>query len=161
MAAWYQRRVRFLVYGSKQRKSQFPVDSQLRAQRTKQPSQSLEGPIRANRFADSRESPDSRESFQSSPTEPLFCESRFVGLKLANRGSEAIRANRSNVMKIVCFVFLRIDSCESIRFALRIAGPSKSQSSSKGNLLVGVRCRGVPRSVEEVVRVQFCCLLRG
>ena len=42
---------------------------------------SLDGPIRANRFADSRESPDSRESFQGSRTEPLFCESRFGGAK--------------------------------------------------------------------------------
>ena len=32
----------------------------------------LDGPIRANRFADSRESPDSRESFQGSQTEPLL-----------------------------------------------------------------------------------------
>ena len=55
--------------------------------------QSLDGPIRANRFADSRESPDSRESFQGSRTEPLFCESRFGGLKVANRRFEAIRAN--------------------------------------------------------------------
>ena len=37
----------------------------------------LDGPIRANRFADSRESPDSGESFQGSRTEPLFYESRF------------------------------------------------------------------------------------
>ena len=68
----------------------------------------LDGPIRANRFADSRESPDSRESFQGPRTEPLFCESRFGGLKVANRRFEAIRANRSHVMKIgLC--------CESIR----------------------------------------------
>ena len=32
----------------------------------------LDGPIRANRFADSRESPDSRESCQGSRTEPFF-----------------------------------------------------------------------------------------
>ena len=38
-------------------------------------------PIRENRFADSRESPDSRESLQDSRTEPLFCESRFRGAK--------------------------------------------------------------------------------
>ena len=41
----------------------------------------LDGPIRANRFAESRGSPDSRESFQGSQTEPLFCESRFAGPK--------------------------------------------------------------------------------
>ena len=45
------------------------------------------------------ESPDSRESFQGSRTEPLFCESRFGGLKVANRRFEAIRANRSHAMK--------------------------------------------------------------
>ena len=51
----------------------------------------IDSQIRANRFADSRESPDSRESVQSSRTEPLFCESHFWGLKIANRGFEAIR----------------------------------------------------------------------
>ena len=70
----------------------------------------LDGPIRANRFADSRESPDSRESFQGSRIEPLFRELRFGGLKVANRRFEAIRANRSNVKKIG--VVLRIDSRE-------------------------------------------------
>ena len=72
----------------------------------------LDGPIRANRFADSRELPDSRESFQGSQTEPLFCESRFGGLKTANHRFKAIRANRSHVLKTG--VFLRIDSRESI-----------------------------------------------
>ena len=33
------------------------------------------------------------------------------------------------------------------------------QSSSKGNLFVRVRFGGVPSTVEEVVRVRFCCLL--
>ena len=60
----------------------------------------LDGPIRANRFADSRGSPDSRESLQGSQTEPLFCESRFGGLKIANRRFEEIRANRSHVITI-------------------------------------------------------------
>ena len=87
----------------------------------------LDGPIRVNRFADSRESPDSRESFQGSRTEPLLCESRFGGLKMANRRLEAIRANRSNVMKIE--VFLRIDSCESIR-----ANRPDSRCESPGHL---------------------------
>ena len=41
-----------------------------------------------------------------------MCELRFGGLKTANRMFEAIRVNRSHVMKIG--VFLRIDSCESI-----------------------------------------------
>ena len=33
------------------------------------------------------------------------------------------------------------------------------QSSSKGNFFVRVRFQGVPSTVEEVVRVRFCCLL--
>ena len=33
------------------------------------------------------------------------------------------------------------------------------QSSSKGNFFVRVRLRRVPSTVEEVVRVRFCCLL--
>ena len=42
----------------------------------------LDGPIRANRLADSHESLDSRESFQGSRTEPqLFCQSRFGELE--------------------------------------------------------------------------------
>ena len=38
----------------------------------------LHGPIRANRIADSRESPDSRESFQGSRTEPSFLANRAL-----------------------------------------------------------------------------------
>ena len=45
------------------------------------------------------------------------------GLTVANRRFEAIRANHSRVMKLG--VFLRIDSRESPRFELRMAGPSK------------------------------------
>ena len=78
---------------------------------------------RANRFADPRKSPDSRESFQGSRTEPLLCEPRFGGLKIANRRFEAIRASRLKRHENMGF-FARIDSRESIRFALRIAGPS-------------------------------------
>ena len=63
----------------------------------------LDGLIRANGFADSRESPD------------------HAIRKSANRRFKVIRANRSNVMKIR--VFLRIDS--NPRFALQIAVPSK------------------------------------
>ena len=46
---------------------------------------------------------------------------------VANRRLEVIRANRSNVMKVmkVMKVFLRIDSCGSPRFAVRIAGSSR------------------------------------
>ena len=73
----------------------------------------LDGPIHANRFADSRESLDFRESREASRTEPLFCESHFGALRLVNRRFEAIRANRLDVMKMGSF--LRIDSRESIR----------------------------------------------
>ena len=45
----------------------------------------LDGLIRAIRFADSRRSPDSRESFQGSRTDFFFCESRFTGLQIADR----------------------------------------------------------------------------
>ena len=40
---------------------------------------------------------------------PFFCESRFGALKTASRRFEAIRANRSTVMKFIGFF------CESIR----------------------------------------------
>ena len=64
----------------------------------------LDGPTRANRFADSREWPDSRESFQGSRTEWTAS----GGLTIANRKFEAIRANRSHIMKI--FFSQRVDS---------------------------------------------------
>ena len=48
----------------------------------------LDGPIRANRFADSHESSDSRKSFQGSRTEPLLLRIPLRGLKIANRGFE-------------------------------------------------------------------------
>ena len=67
----------------------------------------------ANRFADSHESPDCRELFQGSRTEPLLCKSGFRGLKSANPRFEAIRANRSQAMKTR--VLLNVDSLESIR----------------------------------------------
>ena len=75
----------------------------------------LDGPIRANRFADSRESPDSCESFQGSQTEPHLLRIAFPGggLRIANRYNrrfEVIRANRPDMMKV--WVFLRIDSRE-------------------------------------------------
>ena len=58
----------------------------------------VDGPNRTSRFADSRALPGSREStiqsFQGSRTGPLFCESRFGGLKIANRRLEAIRSKR-------------------------------------------------------------------
>ena len=47
----------------------------------------IDSQIRANRF-------------RVPELNPLFCESRFRGLKIANRRFEAIRANRSHVMKI-------------------------------------------------------------
>ena len=76
----------------------------------------------------SRESPDSRESFQGCRTEPLFCESGFGGLKIANRGFEAIRANRSNVMKIGIF----------LRGSIRANRPG-SRCDSRGHLSVRQR----------------------
>ena len=87
----------------------------------------LDGPIRANRFADSRESLASRESFRGSRTEPLFCESRFGGPQIANLRFEAIRANRSHVVKIG--FFFRIDLRESIQ-----ANRPDSRCESPGHL---------------------------
>ena len=87
-------------------------------------------PIRANRFADSRASLDSRDSFQGSRTEPRFCESRFGGAKVANRRFQAIRANRSHVMKTGFYLFfLRIGSRESIH-----ANRPDSRCESPGHL---------------------------
>ena len=77
------------------------IDSQIRANRL----------ILANRF-------------RVPELSPFFANRASGGLKIANRRFEAIRANRSHVMKRG-FFFLRIDSCESLRFALRIARPSK------------------------------------
>ena len=76
------------------------IDSQIRANRL----------ILANRF-------------RVPELNPFFANRASGGLKIANRRFEAIRSNRSHVMKIG--VFLRIDSRESPRFALRIAGPSE------------------------------------
>ena len=65
--------------------------------------------------------PDSRESFQE--LKPFkFANRASGGLKIANCSFEAIRANCQRIMRIG--IFLRIDSCESPRFALRIRGPS-------------------------------------
>ena len=94
---------------------------------------SLDGPIcanlRANQFTDSRGSFDSRKSFQGSRTEPFFCKSHFGGLKIANRRFESRESLARYEINIGAFS-LRIDSRESPRFALRIAGPSKMMSSA-------------------------------
>ena len=96
---------------------------------------SILGPlgIGANRFADSRESPDSRELFQGSQTESLFCESRFGRLKIANRRFEAIHANRSHLMLMFFFCSANRFVEKRPRFALQTAGPSKLSDS--GNRL--------------------------
>ena len=80
--------------------------SSLFLSKNKENHKNLDGPIRANRLTLSR----IVSGFLNS--EPLFCESRFRGLKIANRRFEAIRAHRSHVMKLE--VFLRIDSRKSL-----------------------------------------------
>ena len=86
----------------------------------------LDGPIRTNRFADSRESSDSRESVQGSRTEALVCKSHLGGLKITNCRFEATRANRLHVMKTGFFFFANRFARINLReFALRIAGPDK------------------------------------
>ena len=74
---------------------------------------SLDGLIRANRLANSRKSPDSCDRLRVPKLNLVFVHraSGGGGVKIANRRFEAIRANRSHVMKVVFF--------------LRIAGPSK------------------------------------
>ena len=72
---------------------------------------------------------------------PFFGDRASEGLKIANRRFEAIRANRSHVMKIGFFCeSAGIDSRESPRLALRITGPSKRRNVAGlcqllGNLL--------------------------
>ena len=52
---------------------------------------------------------------------PFFCESRFGGLKIANRRFEAIRADRSHLLKIVFFSANRFARIAPIRVANRRA----------------------------------------
>ena len=90
------------------------------------PATTLDGLIRANRFADSRGSIRRPESPEGSRTEPLFLQIAFQGTRF-----EAIRANRSNVMK-TRFPFLHIDShCELIR-AYRPDSHCESPSHVRG-----------------------------
>ena len=84
--------------------------------------------------------PDSRESifrfteiclilanrFRVPELKTFFANRTSGGLKIANCRFEAIRTNRSHVMKLG--FFLRIDSRQSPQFALRMAGPSKIQA---------------------------------
>ena len=95
-------------------------------------SMALDGPIRANRFADSRESLDSCESLQGSQTEPPFLRITLRGgrLKIAKISFEAIRSKRSTVMKKG--ISLRIDSRESIR-----ATRPESRCEPQGHLIHG------------------------
>ena len=88
--------------------------------------------------------------FRALEPEPLFCESRFGGAKIANRRFEAIRANRSHVLKIG--LFLRIDLRESIRTNrpdsrcespghlsyLMHSGPCQLSKILGGNLIFGI-----------------------
>ena len=60
----------------------------------------IDSQIRANR-------PIHAKHFRGSRTEALFCEARLGALKIANRRFEAIRANRSNVLKIIIKSALR------------------------------------------------------
>ena len=62
---------------------------------------------------------------------PFFANRTSGHSKLRITGFEAIRANRSNIMKMFFCAnrFTRIDSCESPRFALRIAWPSEVPNS--------------------------------
>ena len=82
------------------------IDSQIRAHR----------PVLANRLS-------------VPELNPFFANRASGGLKIANRRFEAIRVNRSHVIKLYIYRgfsanrFARIDSGKSPRFALRITGP--------------------------------------
>ena len=63
-------------------------------------------------------------------------------------------------------VLCTVPSCEAVKISVDSQLESftqlrrqPAQSSSKFNLFVRVRFGGVPSTVEEVVRVRFCCLL--
>ena len=86
------------------------------------PCPNLDGPIRANRFADSRESLDSHESFQGSRTEPFFLR---IALRRAKIFESQVGGDSFESLARYEEVFLRIDSRESPRFASRIAGTSQ------------------------------------
>ena len=88
------------------------------------------------------------EIFQSLGPQGL-CEQQFGALKIAN---EAIRANRSNVMKIQ--VFLRIVSRESHLFALRIARPSKA-CLCQWELRIGTRHKTNKSGARKVIKVWY------
>ena len=81
---------------------------------------------------------------KGSRTEPLSCESRFGALTVANHRFEAIRGSRSNEEEnlfLWSLTFLRIDSRESPRPAMRIAGLLNSCQIS------GCRKRGCNKRV--------------
>ena len=77
--------------------------------------QTLDCPNRANRF---------RVPVR---TEPLFRESRFGALEVANRRFEAICTDRSNVLKIVFFQRLQSIARSAANGGLRDGGLSKSE----------------------------------
>ena len=109
------------------------IDSQIRANRL----------ILANRFG-------------VPELNPILCESRFGGLKSANRRFEAIRANRSHVMKIG--IILRIapkSRCESpghrarkfLKMPDSAGGPESSRTKKSKAVL-----EEVPSDRESVTR---------
>ena len=60
----------------------------------------LDGPIRANRCADSSDSLDSRESFMVPDLNPFLRSALRGRQQIANRRFEAIRVNRSHIPKV-------------------------------------------------------------
>ena len=95
----------------------------------------IDSPLRANR-------PILANLFRVPELNPLFCESRFGGLKTADRRFEAIRANRWNTVKIgFC---LRIDSRESIH-----ANRPDLRCESPGHLRPCILCFPVVQDTDD------------
>ena len=135
---------------------------------TKMPTkvEALDGPICANRFADSGESLDSDESFQGSRTEPLFA-NRTSGCKTLQVAG--LRRFARIIRTLWNRVFLRIDSRELPWFALWIAGPSEVEafccvkrtpsSPRRLNLTLLTKvCMKVCSVSSHMFYVHMCCL---
>ena len=103
-----------------------------------------------------------RDSWRNRQTRPLCLISRDMGGRVvgslscheSQEVSETVRVRFRvwfQAVKILIFGGFPVESPTN---------KATTSSSSKGKAVVRVRFGGVPSTVEEVVRVQFCCLLR-
>ena len=80
----------------------------------------LDGPICANRFTDSRESPDSRKSLRLTKVNPsFFCECHFGALTFSK--VQVWGGSHKSLEHYANSVFLQIESSGSIRAPIRVA----------------------------------------